>query len=131
MDPARGNFPDSLCQNPAVSVIEIQAENKPVSRWMYPIWGVPYLSLPEKLTSGDIGYRCPKGGPHSAEIIQDFEESADLIQVAFAATKQRWFNYTEAVVKGAAMHERAAALRESCVNQRLESYIDFLSVYFD
>lgn len=131
MDPARGKYPDSLCQNPVVAVIDIQAENKSVSRWQYPIWGVPYLSLPEKLTSGDIGYRCPIGGPHNAEIIQDFEDSADLIQVAFAATKQRWLNFTENVVTGSAMHERAAALRETCANQRLESYMDYVSVYFD
>lgn len=131
MDPARGKFPDTLCQNPVVAVIDIQAENKSVSRWQYPIWGVPYLSLPEKLTSGDIGYRCPTGGPHRAEIIQDFEDSTELMRTAFAATKERWFNYTENVVTGSAMHERAATLREMCTNKRLKSYMDYLSVYLD
>ena len=129
MDPARGKFPDTLCQNPVVAVIDIQAENKSVSRWQYPIWGVPYLSLPEKLTSGDIGYRCPIGGPHNAEIIQDFQDSADLIRAVFDATKERWFNYTENIVTGSVMHEKAATLKEFCVNHRLESYMDFLFNY--
>ena len=128
MDPARGKFPDSLCQNPVVAVIDIQAENKSVSRWQYPMWGVPYLSLPEKLTSGDIGYRCPKGGPHRAEVVQDFEGSADLIGKAFAATKGIWQRRTESVVTKSAMHARTRALREASKNQRLGSYMDFLSV---
>lgn len=126
MDPARGKFPDSLRQNPVVAVIDIQAENKSVSRWQYPIWGVPYLSLPEKLTSGDIGYRCPKGGPHRAEIIQDFEGSADLIREAFAATKGRWIGRTENVVTKSAMHARTRVLKEASKNQRLDDYMDYL-----
>lgn len=128
MDPARGKFPDSLCQNPVVSVIDIQAEDKSVSRWQYPMWGVPYLSLPEKFTAGDIGYMCPKGGPHRAEVVQDFEGSADLIGKVFAATKERWGCRTENVVTKSVMHARVKALKEASKNRPLDNYMDFLSV---
>jgi len=127
MDPSRGTFPDSLCKNPVVAVVDIQNEDKSISRWQYPMSGVPYLSLPEKLTPGDIGYRCPKGGPHQARIIRKFEDSPDLIENAFIATRESWSLYIENVAEKPIMPKTPSPLIKAANSQHTTEYLELLS----
>ena len=72
LEPCMNRTPEPPQNNITVSVIRLEDENNSILRWIY--WqGVPYLSLPEKLTSGDIGFKCPPGGPHKAQIIKTIE----------------------------------------------------------
>lgn len=127
MDPSVGKIPDLSRNNIIMSIIRLQDENSSHSRWQYPMRGVPYLSLPEKLTSGNIGYMCPRGGPHKALIIRKFEESPDLVGEAFIKTKEKWEHHVKQSTEKSSMIQSPNNLIEASNSQNMMEYLRTLA----